>query len=87
MYEGYFMLTVTYLPPLLNQRKFIELMFEDDAESPTYKSHTMDLLGHFTRECLNIETRLSSALTLTRLKCKKIVTEDGATVTHQGNRS
>jgi type IV secretion system protein VirB4 len=82
MYEGYFMLTVTYLPPLLNQRKFIELMFEDDAEPPTYKSHTRDLLGHFTRECLNIETRLSSALTLTRLKCKKIVTEDGATVTH-----
>jgi type IV secretion system protein VirB4 len=82
MYEGYFMLTVTYLPPLLNQRKFIELMFEDDAESPTYKSHTRDLLGHFTRECLNIETRLSSSLTLTRLKCKKIVTEDGATVTH-----
>ena len=82
MYEGYFVLTVTYLPPLLNERKFIELMFEDDAESPTNTSHTRDLLGHFTRECHNIETRLSSALTLTRLKGHKIVTESGATVTH-----
>ena len=82
MYEGYFVLTVTYLPPLLNQRKFIELMFEDDTESPTDKSHTRDLLGHFTRECHNIETRLSSALTLSRLKGHKIVTEDGTTVTH-----
>ena len=30
-YEGYFVLTITYLPPLLNERKFIELMFEDDV--------------------------------------------------------
>ena len=81
MYEGYFVLTVTYLPPLLNERKFIELMFEDDAQSPTNKSHTRYLLGHFTRECQNIETRLSSALKLTRLKGHKMVTEAGATVT------
>lgn len=82
MYEGYFVLTVTYLPPLLTERKFIELMFEDDAESPNNKSHTRDLLGHFTRECHNIETRLSSALKLTRLKGNKMVTEAGATITH-----
>ncbi|NOT13727.1 MAG: VirB4 family type IV secretion/conjugal transfer ATPase [Methylococcaceae bacterium] len=81
MYEGYFVLTVTYLPPLLNERKFIELMFEDDAEAPNNKSHTRALLGHFTRECHNIEMRLSSALTLTRLKGNKMVTESGATVT------
>ena len=82
MYEGYFVLTLTYLPPLLNERKFIELMFEDDAKAPNNKSLTRDLLGHFTRECHNIETRLSSALKLTRLKGSKIVTEAGATVTH-----
>jgi type IV secretory pathway VirB4 component len=82
MYEGYFVLTVTYLPPLLNERKFIELMFEDDARSPDNRTHTRDLLGHFIHECHNIETRLSSALKLTRLKGHKITTEDGATVTH-----
>ena len=82
MYEGYFVLTVTYLPPMLNERKLIELMFDDDAQAPTNKSRTRDLLGYFNRECLNIETRLSSALKLTRLKGHKIVTETGATVTH-----
>lgn len=32
MYEGYFVLTLTWFPPLLAQRKFVELMFDDDAE-------------------------------------------------------
>ena len=52
------------------------------SESPNNKDHTRDLLGYFTRECHNIETRLSSALKLTRLKGNKMVTEAGATVTH-----
>ena len=82
MYEGYFVLTLTFLPPLLNERKFIELMFDDDAEPPNKKHHTQDLLSHFSRECHNIESRLSSALKLTRLKGTKKITEDGATVTH-----
>jgi type IV secretion system protein VirB4 len=30
MYEGYFVLTVTYFPSLLAQRQFVELMFDDD---------------------------------------------------------
>jgi type IV secretion system protein VirB4 len=67
MYEGYFVLTLTFLPPLLNERKFIELMFDDDVEPPSNKHPTRDLLNHFSRECHNIETRLSSALKLTRL--------------------
>ena len=82
MYEGYFVLTLTFLPPMLNERKFIELMFDDDAEPPNKKHHTQDLLSHFSRECHNIESRLSSALKLTRLKGTKQVTEDGANVTH-----
>ena len=84
MYEGYFVLMLTYLPPLLNERKFIELMFDDDVEPPTNKHYTRDLLSHFSRECHNIETRLSSALKLTRLNGTKMVTEDGSTVTHDG---
>ena len=31
MYEGYFVLTLTWFPPLLVQRKFVELMFDDDC--------------------------------------------------------
>lgn len=40
MYEGYFVLTVTYFPPLLAQRKFIELMFDDEAQTPDNKTRT-----------------------------------------------
>jgi type IV secretory pathway VirB4 component len=35
MYEGYFVLTVTFFPPLLAERKFIELMFDDDTVIPS----------------------------------------------------
>lgn len=82
MYDGYFVVTVTYLPPMLNERKFIELMFDDESELPNEKSHTIDLIDHFRRECLTIENRLSSAIQLTRLQGNKIVTEAGSTVTH-----
>lgn len=82
MYEGYFVLTATYLPPILAERKFIELMFDDDAKKPDNKTHTRELIEHFKRECHNIETRLGSAIKLKRLRGHKITNEDGSTVTH-----
>jgi hypothetical protein len=50
MYEGYFVLTVTWFPPVLAQRKFVELMFDDDAVSPDHKARTMGLIKQFKRE-------------------------------------
>jgi type IV secretion system protein VirB4 len=82
MYEGYFVLTVTYFPPLLAQRKFIELMFDDDAVAPDRNAQTHGLIGRFKQECLSIESRLSSAVKLSRLCGTKVVNEDGSTVTH-----
>ena len=82
MYEGYFVLTATYFPPLLAQRKFVELMFDDDAVAPDHKARTQGLIDYFKRECLSIESRLSSAVKLSRLRGKKVVNEDGSTVTH-----
>ena len=82
MYEGYFVVTLTYLPPVLAERKFIELMFDDDARKPDSKTYTTDLIEHFKRECHNIETRLSAAVNLRRLKGHEIVNEDGTTVIH-----
>jgi type IV secretion system protein VirB4 len=46
MYEGYFVLTVTWLPPVLMQRKFVELMFDDDTQVPDRKARTMGLIEH-----------------------------------------
>ncbi|HAZ7941423.1 TPA: VirB4 family type IV secretion/conjugal transfer ATPase [Escherichia coli] len=82
MYEGYFVLTLTWFPPLLAQRKFVELMFDDDATAPDRKARTRGLIDQFKRDVRSIESRLSSAVSLTRLKGHKIVNEDGTTVTH-----
>lgn len=82
MYEGFFVLTVTYFPPLLAQAKLVDLMFEDDSIAPDHKACTEDLIGRFKRECLNIESHLSAAVRLTRLCGKKVTEEEGATATH-----
>jgi type IV secretion/conjugal transfer VirB4 family ATPase len=82
MYEGYFVLTVTWFPPVLAQRKFVELMFDDNTKTPDHKARTMGLIEQFKREVTNIEGRLSAAVTLTRLRGQKIVTEAGLEVTH-----
>lgn len=82
MYEGYFVITLTYFPPMLAQQKFIELMFDDDSKAPSNKAQTKRLVETFKRDCKNFESRLSSAVSLQRLKGNKMVTEEGATVTH-----
>ena len=82
MYEGYFVLTLTYFPPLLAQRKFVELMFHDEAVAPDHKARTHGLIDTFNRDCKTIESRLSSAIKITRLRKQKVVQEDGTTVTH-----
>ncbi len=82
MYEGYFVLTLTWFPPVLAQRKFVELMFDDEMKTPDRKARTMGLIEQFKREIANIEGRLSAAVKLTRLRGQKIVTETGKEVTH-----
>lgn len=81
MYEGYFVVTLTWFPPLLAQRKFVELMFEDDAPKASRKAQTKGLIDQFKREIKNVETRLSMVLSMTRLKGHMAVQEDGRTIT------
>lgn len=86
MYKGYFVLTLTWLPPLLVQRKFVALMFDDDA-APSDKraqtqAQTQTLIDQFRHECLSVESRLSSALKLQRLRGRHVVREDGSETTH-----
>ncbi len=82
MYEGFFVLTATYFPPLLVERKFIELMFDDEAAPADHKSRTTGLIDAFKRDCVNIESHLSAAVKLTRLRGHKVVREDGSSATH-----
>lgn len=82
LFEGYFVLTLTWFPPSLAQRKFVELMFDDDIERPDHKAHTHALIERFKREILSIESRLSAALKLERLRGKPVMAENGQASTH-----
>lgn len=82
MYEGHFVFTVTWFPPVLAQRKFVELMFDDDAVAPDHTARTVGLIEQFKREIRSLESRLSSAVKLTRLQGHKMATEEGREVTH-----
>ncbi|MDP2975725.1 MAG: conjugal transfer protein TrbE, partial [Anaerolineales bacterium] len=57
-------------------------MFDDDAVALNHKARTQGLIDHFKRECLSIESRLSSAVKLDRLRGQKVTNEDDSTVTH-----
>jgi len=82
LYEGFFILTVTWFPPMLAERKFVELMFDDDTETVNKKHRTMQLIEQFKREIINIESRLSTSVKLERLKGVKYFQEDGSKITH-----
>jgi len=82
MYEGYFVLTLTWFPPVLAQRKFVELMFDDEAKAPDKTARTQDLIEQFKRELHTIESGLSDVLNLTRLGASQVITEEGKVVTY-----
>ncbi|HMJ09840.1 MAG TPA: conjugal transfer protein TrbE [Polyangiaceae bacterium] len=76
VYEGYFVLTVTYLPPALAQSKFVEVMFEDDRPARGARAHSEHLVGVFNRDIKALEARLP--IKLERLRARDAYTEYGA---------
>lgn len=82
MYEGYFVISVTYYPPSLAQRKFVELMFDDDQEKPDNSKRTHELIDNFNTECVNIESRLSGVFNLQRLNNHIVIDKEGNEVSH-----
>ncbi|WP_373991720.1 VirB4 family type IV secretion/conjugal transfer ATPase [Duganella sp. BuS-21] len=82
LYEGCFVLTLTYFPPLLAQSRFVEMMFDDEASTPDHTARTHGMIEYFQRECATLQSRLSSVLKLERLTGHKMVNENGSTTTH-----
>ncbi len=78
MYEGRFVITLTWHPPVLMQRKFIELMFDDDTGILSKTERTKELIKTFKQQVAVIESRLSAAVKLVRLKGRKTQKEDGS---------
>ncbi|MGC3900888.1 conjugal transfer protein TrbE [Legionella pneumophila] len=71
LYEGYFVITLTWFPPVLAQKRFVELMFDDDAVHLSDKAKTCQLIEEFKQSCRNFESRMSSGLHLERLVSEK----------------
>nr|WP_311527748.1 VirB4 family type IV secretion/conjugal transfer ATPase [uncultured Ralstonia sp.] len=82
LFEGSFVLSVTYFPPALAEQKLVEMMFDDDQQRPDSKSRTRDLLETFQRRCNELQSRLSSVLELQRLGSVRKEAEDGRPFTH-----
>lgn len=78
LYEGFFVMVVTYFPPLLAEKKFTELMFDDEEEGTS--SIQDQTLQEFNRNCKTLESNLSISLNLSRLGEDKVVLEDGTTI-------
>lgn len=71
LYEGYFVITLTWFPPVLAQKRFVELMFDDDGVHLSDKAKTDQLIEEFNQSCRNFESRMSSGLHLERLVAEK----------------
>ncbi len=83
LYEGLFVLTATYFPPMLAQAKFVELMFDDpDGKDSDLSQRGAKLIEDFKRDVNSLEGRLSSALHLERLRAHSFEDEHGKVVTH-----
>lgn len=70
MYDGYYVLTVTWLPPLLVTQKLTDLMFDDDSGPLSEEGYYSKILQQFKREVATLESRLSSVFHIARLKSR-----------------
>jgi type IV secretion system protein VirB4 len=78
VYEGYFVLAVTYLPPALAQSRFVELMFDDDAPATKAKERGQHLVAAFKRDIRALEARLP--FKLERLRAHPVEADHGPVV-------
>ena len=76
MFESYFVLTVTFLPPALTTQKFIELMYVDTAKGKV--SRADEILNKFKQDLQVLESRLELAIPeLTRLHAYESADDTG----------
>lgn len=76
LYEGYFVIILTWYPPVLAQKRFVELMFDDSGEKLNHKEKTHQLIETFKQSCRNFESRMSAALHLERLGSEILINEN-----------
>jgi len=71
LFEGRFVLTVSFLPPAASVRKLGSLMFSDDRPQGNEDEAAKSILERFRRDVDVLENRLSSVFRLRRLKARR----------------
>lgn len=82
VYDGYFVLTLTWLPASLTESKLTELMFDDDTPASSNTARTYALIEQFRAKVRVLENQLSLVLKLTRLSERRMLQENGEPVTY-----
>lgn len=77
LFEGYFVISLTWLPHMLAKARVAELMFDDDAVRPDRTTRTYLVIEQFKQHVAQIESSLSNVLSLTRLRGQKLQDEFG----------
>lgn len=77
LFEGYYVLSVTYFAPKLTEQRFVELLYDDDSPKKSNSQLASDALAQFKADIANLESRLSSAIKMTRLRTVESSDEDG----------
>lgn len=78
LFEGKFILVLTWCPPSETEKKLGDLMFSEHQETPSQgKNPYFSHFQNFKKEIQNIESRLSVPLRLERLSPQRIKKEGG----------
>ncbi|MEN5023237.1 conjugal transfer protein TrbE [Pantoea agglomerans] len=81
LFEGSFLVTFTWFPPALAEKKFTDLMFDDEKIELDDEAASRSLIDQFNREMETIEANLSQAVKVQRLRSTKEQQEDGTVAT------
>lgn len=78
MYESYFIITITWKPPMLVAQRLVEYMFDDDRAKPNRTKRTEELIETYKKGLRGIQDRLTLAFPhMAQLKTRHAVDEDG----------
>jgi type IV secretion system protein VirB4 len=80
VFDGFFVLTVTYLPPLVAGKRMMELLVDGREPREKISDRTESLLAEFRAACAGLESELSGPFKLERLKRHEVQTPHGKVV-------
>ena len=77
LYQGFFVLSLTWMPPSRSMRKIGDFLFEVDQSKKDKRAESDLLLEQFKAQCKRLEDALSAHMHLVRLKTREFTALDG----------